>query len=130
MLLPNAPEDKVRFLVDLYRRVRDEMSDWREDAIGHYRLYESWVDEESYPLPFKIFYPGPYSVIETLQPRFLHGLLGRYPLIQVTKADPFTADRAVWSANRLLNDKWLTDPITWAALHQMLKESQITGMAA
>lgn len=130
MLLPNDAQDKVRFLVDLYRRVRDEMSDWRERAIGYYRLYESWVDEDSYPLPFKLFYPGPYAIIETLQPRFLHGLLGRYPLMQITKADPFTPDRAVWAANRLLNDKWMTDPSTWATLHGMLKESQIIGMAA
>lgn len=129
MYLPSDSTELVNRLVYLYQRTKEELSDYREEALGYYNLYDSWVDDD-YPLRFDTFIPVPYSVIETILPRFMTGLMYRFPLMQVVPTHPMTPRESVMSASRLLNKKWMTDRDTWFDLLMMGKESLITGTAA
>lgn len=126
MNIPTNEEDQVRFIVNLFHRVREEMADWREQAVSYIRAYNSQV-EDDYPLKFKLFYPLSFSTIETILPRFVHGLLYRKPMIQVAPSHPMTDPLAVRAASRLLNDKWLVDPETWYDIRMMVKEAILIG---
>ncbi len=128
MRLPSNSEDKVRFLVDLYHKVRDELTDFRSKSTGYIQAYNSDVGAD-YPLKFKLFYPLAFSTIETLVPRYVHGLLYRHPLVEVMRAHPLTDYSAIQAASRLLNNKWLTDKRTWYDIKMMTKESLLVGSA-
>lgn len=130
MQLPDDPKELVTVLRGMFERVRSEMEGWRDRAADYYRLYYSYVDEEAYPLPFKLFAPMSFACIETKVPRYMHGLIYRDPLVQVTKAHPGTSDEAVHAAGRLLNDKWFQDSETFADLVSMVREHFIIGTSA
>ena len=128
MILPKDPEELCTEVVSVFKRVQGEMADWRDRSSVYYRLYNSYVDEDIYPLPFKLFFPIPHSTIETLVPRYVHGLLYRNPMVEVMPAHPQTDPISVNNANRLLN-KWMSDTDTWTDILMALKESLLIGTA-
>lgn len=128
MYLPTNNEDIKSTVLSTWRRVRDRMSDYYDDTIKFSRMYDSYINPDEYPMKFKMFYPVAFSTIETILPRFVHGLLSKIPLLQIMKAHPMTSDDAVYSASRLLNNKWMTDSYTWMNILMALKEGFITGL--
>lgn len=127
MYIPNDSKDLVRKLVYLYERTKDQLADERDKWDRYNKLYNSYVDEDQYPFPFKVFIPWAFSIIETKVPRFVNGLLYRNPIVSVSASHPLTPDRNIRAASRLLNGKWMTDQKTYRTLTMMLKEGMIYG---
>lgn len=127
MILPTNDEDLKDWVIKAFDFTSQYLDTERVNWRTYYKLYRSYVNEKNYPFRHKLFIPWVFSLVETILPRFVAGLLYRNPLLEVQKAHPFTSDRAVQSAANLLNRKWMTDNKTWMALLMMVKESLLYG---
>jgi len=126
VFISSDDETLVRDLIYHFDRVRDEMQQWREEATTYIKAYNSFVDEENYPLQFKLFIPISASLIDTELPKFANGLLYRDPLMQVHKLHPTTSDEAILNGRKLVN-AWMTDKRTILDLLMGIKEAKILG---
>lgn len=129
MFLPKDKKDKVKFLLHLYRGVKEQMKPWLDNAQQNLNLYESYMNEDEYPLRFSIFLPLVFSTIETIVPRYVNGLLYRHPLVSVNPVHPMTPWESVQAADRILNKKWLIDQETWVHQLDMVREHLKVGCA-
>lgn len=129
MILPTNREDLLDTLLYLFDRSTELTADWREEAYTYIKMINSFVDEDTYPMQFKLFLPLAWGQIETALPEFVHGLLYRKPMVQVRKIHPITDDLSIYNARRILNNKWLTDDITWYNTLMAIKEAKTIGNA-
>lgn len=129
MILPTNREDLLDTLLYLFDRSTELTADWREEAYTYIKLINSFVDEDTYPMQFKLFLPIAWAQIETSLPDFVHSLLSKKPMVQVRGIHPMTSPESIFNARRILNNKWLTDDITWYNLLMAIKEAKTIGNA-
>lgn len=130
MILPKNDEDLLKFLLYLHDRSDDYLWTYHRDWRSYYKLYNSYVNEDTYPLRNKVFLPWTFSIIETILPRFTAGMLYRKPMMQVLPGHPDTLLTGARACAQLLNNTprgWMVDRQTWQSLLMMVKEMLMCG---